>query len=176
MGPNIGDSSDAVVVGRMISHWLGSGPSRGTVRQRILIAMRYSCDERASELCDQVLSDTQALPASQVTAMLAAVVLRRPNLRSQLAVRLADDRTAHVWQLISSRHTKIRTQVRDVALALMLHLDKIDPRQVGFDELQADPLLLFRDHSLGFANDDARAAAHQRGLAMIELQGPVSSR
>ena len=129
MGPNIGDSSDAVVVGRMISHWLGAGPSRGTVHQRILIAMRYSCDERASELCDQVLSDAQSLPTSQVTAMLAAVVLRRPNLRSQLEARLADDRTAHVWQLIGSSHTRIRTQVRDVALALMLHLDKIDPRR-----------------------------------------------
>lgn len=167
-GPNLHDSHDTAVLRRMISHWIGAHPGRGTLRQRILIAMRYACDQRAGELCDRVLADPDALPSSQVTAMLAAAVLQRPNLRSQLVARLSDDRTAHVWHLIATRQTKIRTQVRDVALALMVHLHQTDPREVGFKELQADPLLIFRDHSLGFASDEARTAAHQRAAKLFK--------
>ena len=175
MGPNLRDANDAAVVRRMISHWIGNHPQRGTTAQRILIAMRYSCEQRAAQLCDQVLADPHALPTSQVTAMLAASVLRRPHLRPQLIARLSDDRTAHVWQLIASRQTKIRTQVRDVALALLLRLHDTDPRAAGFDELQADPLLIYRDHSLGFANDAARAAAHAKGLTLIRQDEPGSN-
>jgi hypothetical protein len=174
MGPKLRDANDATVLRRMISHWIGNHPRRGTTRQRILIAMRYSCDQRAGELCDQVLADPDALPTSQVTAMLAASAMQRPNLRPQLIARLSDERTAHVWQLIASRQTKIRTQVRDVALALLLRLHQTDPREAGFEELQADPLLIFRDHSLGFANDASRAAAHVKGLALVGLDEPVS--
>lgn len=174
MGPNLRDANDAAVLRRMIGHWIGNHPRRESTRQRILIAMRYSCEQRAGQLCDQVLADSDALPTSQVTAMLAAAVLKRPSLRPQLIARLSDDRTAHVWQLIASRQTKIRTQVRDVALALLLRLHQIDPREAGFDELQADPLLIYRDHSLGFADDASRAAAHANGLALIGQDKPVA--
>ena len=130
MGPDLRDANDAAVLRRMISHWIGTHPRQATARQRILIAMRYSCRQRAGELCDHVLVDQDASPTDQVAAMLAAAVLQRPKLRSQLIARLSDDSTAHVWQLIASRKTKIRTQVRDVAMALLLHLHRIDPREV----------------------------------------------
>ena len=81
--------------------------------------------------------------------------------------RLEDDRVAHGWQMIPSQKTRIRTEVRDVALAVLLHHHGVDPRSVGFEQLQADPLLLYRDHSLGFADQAARSDCRRRAELVL---------
>lgn len=195
LGPKTSGRIEDIVLRRMIDHWIGRNRSDVSARDRLRIAMRFSCHRRARELHDEVFADSDASPSSQVIAMLCAAVLEsrhqesdgieqrgleRLGLDSVLRDRLDDRRTAHVWQLIASRQTKIRTQVRDVALALLLHRQGIDPRQVGFEELQADPVMLFRDHSLGFADEVQRTLAHARGKELLRgnerLQvGPTDS-
>ena len=159
MGPNIASNRNAEVLCRLIDHWVLL-PDRGCAsRERLLVAMRYQCRVSASLLCDQILADPSASPSTQVTALLCGMALDRTDIELQARLRLGDDRTAHVWQLIASRKTKIRTQVGDVALAVLLHHHGIDPRKSGFDELQADPMTVFRDHSLGFPDESCRRAA-----------------
>jgi hypothetical protein len=136
-------------------------------RERLLILMRYRCDETASQLCRDVLSDLNAAASTQVTALLCGLALGRSDIESQALLRLEDDRTAHVWQLIASRRKRIRTQVGDVALVVLLHQHGIDPRTVGFDELQADPRLVFRDHSLGFPDDRSRRDCRRRAMELL---------
>lgn len=130
--------------------------------------MRYGCHDRAKELCRGVFADLDAPPATQVMAMLCASAIDMSDSEALLRSRLTDQRTAHVWQLIISRKVKIRTQVRDVALALLLHQRGIDPRTVGFNELQADPLLIFRDQSLGFPDDQSRQLTHRQGMEQLD--------
>ncbi len=170
LGPKLRRRNDAIVIRRMIAHWLGNHAA-ASVRDRLLIAMRYECARRAEELCDQTLADPGGRPSGQVMAMLCASALQHADIQQSLIDRLGDDRTSHVWQLIASRQTKIRTQVSDVALALLLHRHQIDPRSVGFDELQADPKLVFREHSLGFANSELRQAAYRRAAKVLANNG-----
>ncbi len=167
LGPSV-TGEGQVVLARLIGHWIDTQPNAPTARTKLLIAMRYQCVDQASNLVDRMLADSTTSAAAQVMAMLSAAALERDDLQSQLMKRLDDTRTAHVWQLIASRKTKIRTEVRDVALALLLHSNGIDPREYGFDELQADPMLIYRDHSLGFADEKSRQTAHQRGLAKLK--------
>ncbi len=167
MGPRVKDRNDATVIRRLIDHWIDVHQAKVTVRASLLIAMRYGCRRRANELCDRVFADSDALASSQSTAMLCASVLGRPDLESLLSARLQDDRTAHVWQLIASRPKRIRTQVGDVALALLLHHCGIDPREAGFDELRADQFVVYRDHSLGFVDDPARDSARRRAAELM---------
>lgn len=167
LGPRIDDPIDRVVVRRLISQWLVNHQREGSARERLQIAMRYGCHDRAIELCDQVFANPATAPSTQVMAMLCGCVLKRPDIEACLIARLDDQRTAHVWQLIVSRRTKIRTQVRDVALTLLLHRHGIDPRSVGFEELQADPIFVFRDHSLGFGDDASRDVAHAKGAQLL---------
>ena len=169
LGPIRVSGGDRLVIERLVDHWIGRHSRLGNGRERLIVAMRYDCKSRAGQLCRQTLADDSAAASALVTAMLCASVLGEHDLRSQLTRRLEDDRTSHVWQLIAASKTKIRTQVRDVALALLLHDDGIDPRQVGFVELQADPLLLFREHSLGFADDQSRQTAHQQGRGRLGI-------
>jgi hypothetical protein len=169
LGPTQTATGDRQVLQQLIEHWVAVHPSVGTVRSQLVVAMRYQCDSLSRKLADQTLADPSAAASAQATAMLCATVLGYDDLTARLRQRLEDGRTAHEWQLIPSRKTKIRTQVRDVALAVLLHRQGIDPRQVGFVELQADPLMLYRDHSLGFADDDQRAAAHAEGRRRLGL-------
>ena len=70
---------------------------------------------------------------------------------------LLDDQTI----CSSSRvKTKVRqTQIRDVALAAILHLAKQDLKDYGFDRAQPNSNTVFHANSLGFESDEQREHA-----------------
>ena len=53
-------------------------------------------------------------------------------------------------------------QLRDVALAALVHLTKQDHKDFGFDRLQSHPTLVFNTSTLGFADEKQREAAQQK--------------
>ncbi|NND98937.1 MAG: hypothetical protein HKN47_16595 [Pirellulaceae bacterium] len=168
VGPRMDSDGDAIVMDRMVGHWVTNAKGIHLPRERLMIALQYGCTEQANLICDQLLADATATPSAQAMAMLCGSVLQRPDMEQQLLQRIDDERTAHVWQLIASKKRKIRTQVRDVAMALLLHRNGIDPREAGFVDLQADPLVVFRDHSLGFSDDRSRRDAYRSAAAALE--------
>ena len=167
LGPKPTSRADQEVLSRLIDQWVVSHRRSCPTREQLLIAMRYGCEDRVRQICQSVFDDHDAAPSTLVMTMLCASSIGMTDCEGFMQTRLHDRRTAHVWQLIASRKTKIRTQVRDVALALLLHHHGIDPRKVGFQELQADPMLVFRDHSLGFADDQSRERTHRRSLDLL---------
>ena len=167
LGPKAASQQESIILERIIDHWIVSQRERCPTRERLLIAMRYDCHQRAARVCSDVLADPDSAPETQVMAMLCASAIELGDCESLIHSRLDDHRTAHVWHLIASRKTRIRTQVRDVALALLLHHRGIDPREVGFQELQADPLLIYRDHSLGFSDDESRERTHHKAMERL---------
>ena len=178
MGPNLSlatnpDRSTRIVLGRLLADWLVKTKSNVGSRTSLRVAVRYQCDNVAMELCDSVLSDPRSPPSAIVTAMLTLAKSSRGQHASEIteeafAAFLSDDRTAHVWQRIASEKLTLRTQVRDVAFAMLLNQHGQDPRQFGFAYLEADPLLGFRDYSLGFASDADRSQAHARARLFLE--------
>ena len=167
MGPSVSSIREAEVVRKLIDRWVHIQDGSCEMRQRMRIAMRYECQSTAGELCGQALDDRNSSPSTQVTALLCGLALRKSDISEQARARLQDDRTAHVWQLIASRQTRIRTQVRDVALAVLLQQQGIDPRTAGFDHLQADPMLVFRDHSLGFPDEASRRKSFRVAMTLM---------
>lgn len=150
-----------VVLKRLIEHWLGQQLNSAATRDFLLIAMRYDCHAVATELCEKVWADQGASPATQVTALLVANALDAVDIKVRAAERLSDDRTALVWQARGSKPSRIQTQVADVARVILLHHKGIDPRLAGHHVLQADRLLVFCDHSLGFPDQKSREASWQ---------------
>ena len=159
MGPAADDRQ--IVLQRLIEYWLGQQVNPVATRDCLLVAMRCGCHEVASELCERVWADKQGSPATQVTAMLVANALGKVDIEARATERLSDDRIALVWQAMGSRPSRIRTQVADVGRVILLHRKGIDPRSAGYHELQADRLLVFRDHSLGFSDQKSREASWQ---------------
>ena len=168
VGPKSTSPEEMLVLKRLIGAWVGSQRQTGFHRERLTIAMRFGCTQQANAVCDQIFADTISTPSEHAVALLCASVLNRSDLEQRLLDRIDDNRTAHVWQLIASRKKKIRTEVRDVAMAMLLHRNGIDPRSVGFTELQADPLLVFRERSLGFADATSRQEAYRAAALALE--------
>jgi hypothetical protein len=54
------------------------------------------------------------------------------------------------------------TQMRDVALAMIIHLSGEKPQDFGFEFLKNHPGTIFSYHYLGFADDKARSAARKK--------------
>jgi hypothetical protein len=161
---------DAEVTRRLVDRWLEVHEDRCPMRECLMIAMRFECHRRVAEICNRVLRDPVAPAATHALAMLCASAINTDNHEMLLRSRINDHRMAHQWHLITDRKTKIRTQVGDVALALLLYRHGVDPRSVGYDDLQADPLMIYRDHSLGFPDDQSRQRARQRALKKLALE------
>lgn len=162
------------VVRRLIGRWIETQSNVPSTRAYLQIAMRYGCHDQARRLSELTLATTSSA-AAEVTAMLTASapsidqVDGIENLDALLWRRVDDARTAHVWQTIASRKTKVRTQVGDVAVAVLLHRHGIDPRDVGYTELQADPVFVFQDCSLGFVDETARQETRARAIERLRV-------
>ncbi len=154
MGPD--PERRPVVFKRLIESWLGQQSDSDAIRDCLLISMRYGCYSTAIELCERVWANQPSSPATQVTALLVGNALGAVDIQSQATKRIADDRTAVVWQTLGFKPARIRTQVADVARVVLLHQNGIDPRSAGFHDLKADRRLIFRDHSLGFSDQKSR--------------------
>jgi len=63
-----------------------------------------------------------------------------------------------------------QTQIRDVALATMIHLSGQDPKKFGFSRLQANSSTLFNASTMGFENDEKRNEAVKKWEAHLAKQ------
>lgn len=171
IAPTVASDSSSVVLKRLIGRWIERNETTVAARQRLRIAMRYKCFETARMVCNAVFENADAPASSHVAALLCGSAVDLDSIDTRLQHALTDERVSHVWQMVVSRETKIRTQVRDVALALLLHREGIDPRSVGFSDLQADPIVVYREHSLGFALDADRAEAFRNATALLKARG-----
>ncbi|MEL6106460.1 MAG: hypothetical protein AAFU85_10500 [Planctomycetota bacterium] len=155
------------VVTKMIASYLDH--SAMDSRDKIRIAIRYECPQ-ATDLCRRILKDRNETPSRTVTALLAIskLVPNDEQIDSLLASFREDYRTSHVWRSMAPAKTTRRTQVRDIAVALGLHRRGIDPRTLGFETLQADPILVFRAYSLGFESGETREACHRQAQLHLE--------
>ncbi len=73
-----------------------------------------------------------------------------------------------VYQLRRRSNDVLRVEVRDVALAVTIHLHGQDPKRFGFAELQRNPQLVFQPTSLGFSSQEARERAFDRWKKFLE--------
>lgn len=167
MGPARSRQAESTVVERLIDGWVNRKRPLCSDRERLLISMRYDLQQTASALCQRVFDNHGAPAATVVTGLLTAAVLDRPAWKSEARKRLEDCRVAHVWKMIPEQQALIRTEVRDVALALLLHDHGIDPRHAGFSELKADRTMRFCDHSIGFPSEDARQHSRQKASRLL---------
>ena len=159
-GPEALRDHERRVLSRLVGSFLTAAPI--DLRDRLVIGLRYDCDQMVESDCRRVLNDPAETPSRIVTALLAASKLNfaAAEVDNWIESFSQDVRVSHVWRSMVPPKTTHRTQVRDVALALAFHRAGIDPRTRGFGALVADPILVFRPYSLGFESETARQRAH----------------
>ncbi len=168
-GPILDLKDHSVVVSRMIGAWINNTPSTTSPNhQKLRIALRYNQIDLTYRLIDHIFSDPHACPRSRTAALLAAHVIDHQDTVRYAMISLKDGRNASGLTLVRAPNHRIRTQVRDVGLAVLLQTRGIDPRSAGFTYLEADPILIFKSQSLGFRDQASRQAAQDKGENLLQ--------
>ncbi len=162
----LSEGEDAPVFG-LLKTWVAAQDDPIPRRSLVQVCLRYGLRQHAVTLAKRILQHGGAPSASQY-ALLTLARLDDPAIEDQLTAALGDQRVCHTWQVVGNSRRTVKTEVRDTALALLLRRSGLDPREFGFSDLQADPDTIYRDFSIGFANDEERD--HARTLAMAALQ------
>ncbi|MEZ6092371.1 MAG: hypothetical protein R3C05_31080 [Pirellulaceae bacterium] len=154
---------------RLVRSWVSRQSSAYASRSTLRIAMLYGCNELAHQMSVETLRQSHAPPAAVQMALLFLAQHQPQESEKHLTTFLADERVCQIWQVASIRRRAIQTQVRDTAMALLLHLQGIDPRGVGYQDIEADPLTIFAEQTLGFETEAQRLATHQQGRTLLGL-------
>ncbi len=151
-------SSGAVVdpLRELLSVWTGRSFEDNMVAyQNLQLAMRYNLKaalEPAAELAAR-----KEIPAQQ--RPFAILALGKLGDKRQLPALepLLDDKTE--FTLHGRDGHEVRTQICDVALAVMIHLSGQNLRDYGFDHFSSHPTWLFNPGTLGFKSKESREQA-----------------
>jgi hypothetical protein len=140
---------------RLLDAVVGREFSTQLAYQHCLLAMQYDL-KSALEPARKFVTRQDVPSSTRLYAVLAIGKLGTADDLEVLRPLLDDATQCWVWQIGKQRYS---LQLRDAALAASIHLSGGNPRDFGFARLQGNPQMLFAPHSLGFADDQERAAA-----------------
>jgi len=129
-----------------------------TAKQNLMLALRYDLKEGLPTAID-LLGRGGASDHVTQYALLAVGKLGGPEHIDRLLPYLDDVGICGSQTIAGQRYV---AQIRDVALAVILHLAGQSPADYGFEYVQDNPITLFTTPSLGFVDDDQRAEALAR--------------
>lgn len=147
---------------RLVGEFIARCEGPTATYQGLNLSLRYNLPEglRAAE---RVLRDPQSLPFVRQYAILAVARFGNDAHIPDLS-RMIDDHQICFTRRAPLRHANFECQIRDLALASMLHLLGRDPRQFGFVHLQRSDHYVFQPHTVGFESEEERA------LALLQFQ------
>ncbi len=148
------DPEKSKVLRKMLCEWIKR--SDGVVAQQsMFLAMRHDLKEGLIP-ATRILQNRGEQPFVRQTAMMAVA-----KLGDATHVPLLEAAFLDVTRISAHRidNVQYETQLRDVALAAVLILQKQDPKQFGFERIQRSESTVFNFGTLGFQNEDKRKQA-----------------
>lgn len=147
------------LVKELLVVWIERGMSNSSLaRNGLLLAERYKLNETALSLARNLIGKEDA---ASYTLPYALLTIGRFGGEEdvQLVQKLLDNKAVcHTWH--NGKFEKpIQVQVRDVALAVLVHLTQQDHKSYGFDLLRPDPKGMYYVYTMGFPDDAKRDKA-----------------
>ena len=149
---------------RLVAAWVERNP----LVNGLSPAIRFQ-SPKALENVSRILQDPAAPASGKQDALLFLAKGGRAGDRS-LMLPLLDDRTVIDTYFFNGRD--IELQVRDVALAAVIHLAGQDPQTFGFADRKLDPARLYAPLSLGFEDETKRTAALRQWNTFVAEKKP----
>ncbi len=167
----LGESTWQEPARRVLGHWMQRQAPAVDPTPLVRLALQYGVPQGVVPAL-AVLNKPAAAPQELQQAMLAVARFGTRDDARALAAFLEDDRICSAQVLQNVRYT---VEVRDVALAAVIHLHGEDPADYGFPSVQKYASTVFHPASLGFETDAQRSAAHGRWRkAQPPLQPPMA--
>ena len=118
-----------------------------------------------------ILKDGGTAPHMRQYAVLVVGRFGGPEHIAQLEPLLEDSAVCAQQQMTANKVvTIVETQIRDVVLAVMVHLSDQKLPDFGFARAQANAMVLYNTASLGFAKAEDREAALRKWQAFRAQQ------
>lgn len=154
------NAEQAAVAQRLLGAWVGRpfATDSAITYQNIVLALRYNLAEGVPAAL-KVMAAPASPPHIRQYGILCVAKLGGASYIDQLEALLDDSSTCASLRL---NDQEIQTQIRDVALAVLVRLTGQDLRTYGFDRAQENALTYFNTATLGFADDASRQAALER--------------
>ena len=142
---------------KLLGGWIAR-PGAAAAYQRTRLAMRYNLSEGLVPALEVVSSG-----GSNSHLQYAILAVGKLGGREHVPVleKLLDNQAVLGTTRLNNQ-PNATCEVRDMALAVILHLTGQDPKQYGFKRLRQDSQNLFSANSAGFANDVERKTAFKK--------------
>ncbi len=153
--------SQREVLRKMLGTWIENAQSWDAFHA-MLLAMQYDLPQGLAP-AKRVLEGNGGDPDQAVYRGFALQTIARFGDTSHIPLleTLLDDASPYGTPPSVAGKTKFQTQIRDIALAALVHLAKQDPKQFGFNRLQPSSTQVFNTNSVAFEDDTKRAEAIQ---------------
>ena len=145
------DPAKSKIVRPMLGNWVKRGEGFAA-QQNISLAIRFELKEGLVP-ATKILQAAATQPYLKMNAIMAIAKLGDSSHIPLLEAALTDDA-----RCTKQRVDKVEyeTQVRDIALAAILVMSKLDPKEFGFDRFQQPPNQVINISTVGFENDEKR--------------------
>ena len=151
----------------LLGGWVGRRFEDNMVTyQNLHVALRYNLKQAVEPAAEMAVR--KDAPANLRPYAILAVGKLGGKAQLPVLEPLLNDETE--FTLHGRDNQVIRTQIRDVALAVMVHLTHQKLRDYGFDHFALNSLLLFNPGSLGFSKPEARDQALAKWRTWAESQ------
>lgn len=151
----------------LLGGWVGRRFEDNMVTyQNLHVALRYNLKQALDPAAEMAVR--KDAPAHLRPYAILAVGKLGDKAQLPVLEPLLDDKTE--FTLHGRDNQEIHTQIRDVTLAVMVHLTGQKLRDYGFDHFALNPLLLFNPGSLGFSKPEVRDQALAKWRKWAESQ------
>lgn len=143
---------------KLLGNWIRYNTSGAIAYQSMMVAMQYDLPE-ALVPAEKMLAQAGQAPQVRQFAILSIARFGDATWTAKLEPMMDDAAVCMQYQINNVQYT---TQIRDIALAAMIHLHKQDPKAFGFAGARPNPQYVYDAASLGFKNDADRGAARKK--------------
>jgi hypothetical protein len=141
---------------KLLGNWVSRDGGGGTSYHDMILSLNHDLKQGLDPAVKTLKEGGGSRPHARQYAIL--LVGKYGNQKHQKLVSdfLDDQAVCGAYRV---NEQQINSQVRDVALAVLIHLNGQNHKDYGFDHLQKNPQYLFSPGTLGFAEDAQREAA-----------------
>lgn len=164
--------SQIAVIKKILGAWIARDASANVLAQNLSIAMRFDLKEGVHTAANALKQGNQPAYIKQMALAMIGRLGDKTNLPS-VEASLGD---TELCGQMNMNNQLYQTQVRDVALAVAIHLEGQEPKNFGFDRLDmSNGLPYYNPGMIGFRNADERDASARKWADWVAKHHPKSA-
>ncbi|MGD9644784.1 MAG: hypothetical protein AB7U73_03670 [Pirellulales bacterium] len=152
------DDSMAAPIRKLIGAWIAKPSGSPNAYQNFMLALQFDLREGLPPAL-AMLRDGGVQPH---IAQYALLLIAKFGSRADLAAVTPMLTDENLLGSLSINNKEVRTELRDVALAVAVHITGQDLASYGFEHLQKNPQMVFQPMTTGFGTPAKREAAFKK--------------